>query len=163
MTAAATPASSPAIGAMPTPKQQFLDAYEREHAITMRLLRAFPPDKVEIRPHPKLKSARELAWIFVLERGLGKAGLSNAFASGDAGGPSPAAPAKWEDVLSAIETAHVDFREVFESYTDDQLLEPIKFFVAPKTLADVPRIARPSFETLRLAIFCSNSSKERVK
>lgn len=141
MTAAATPASMPAIGAMPTPKQQFLDAYEREHAITMKVLRAFPPDKVELKPHPKLKSARQLAWIFVQERGLGKAGLSNAFASGDAGGPGPAAPEKWEDVLEAIEAAHVDFRQTFESYTDDQLMETIKFFAAPKTLADFPRIA----------------------
>jgi hypothetical protein len=131
-------AFSPA--AMPSPKQQFLDAYEREHAITMKLLRAYPPDKAELQPHAKCKPARELAWIFALERGLGKAGLANAFASGSPGGTPPAAPESWNEVLGAIEAAHVDFRNAFASYTDEQLLEPIKFFAGPKTLTDVPRI-----------------------
>src|SRR5262249_6264453 len=117
-----------------------LDAYEREHAITMKVLRAFPPSQTELKPHPKSKSARELAWVFVLERGLGKAGLANAFASGNAGGPAPAAPAAWSEVLSTLEAAHADFRTAFEGYTDDELLEPIKFFTGPKMLVDVPRI-----------------------
>ena len=54
-----------------SPMQAFLEAYEREHEITMRVLRAYPTDKLELRPHPRSKTARELAWIFVLERGLG--------------------------------------------------------------------------------------------
>jgi uncharacterized damage-inducible protein DinB len=141
MTTAATPASSPAIGAMPTPRQQFLDAYDREHATTMRVLHAFPPDKADLKPHPKSKSARELAWLFVLECGLGIAGFNNVFASGSAGGGSPPAPEKWEDILAALETAHVDFRNAFDSFTDEQLVESIKIFGGPKTLVDYPRVA----------------------
>jgi uncharacterized damage-inducible protein DinB len=140
MTSVATPMSVPQLGVRPTSRQLFLDAYEREHAITMKLLRAFPPEKSELQPHPRCKSARELAFIFALERGLGKAGLANAFASGSRGGAPPAAPDSWEAVLTAIESAHVEFRDVFSSYTDDQLFEPIKFFGGPKTLIDVPRI-----------------------
>ena len=140
MTTAATPASSIAVGTAPTARQQFLDSYEREHETTMRLLRAYPPEESELRPHPKLKSARELAFIFVGEAQLGIAGLNNVFASGNVGGARPAVPEKWEDVLSAIETAHVDFRQVFESFTDEQLQEPIKFFVGPKTLGDYSRL-----------------------
>ena len=140
MTSTAAAAPSAFANATPSPKQQFLDAYEREHAITMRVLRAFPPEQSELRPHPVCKPARELAWIFVLERGLGKAGLANVFASGDAGGPSPAAPASWDAVLAALEAAHADFRNTFASYTDAQLLEPIKFFGGPKTLIDMRRI-----------------------
>jgi hypothetical protein len=55
---------------IPTPKEQFLQAYDQEHATTMRVLRAFPADQGELRPHAKCKTARELAWVFVLERGL---------------------------------------------------------------------------------------------
>ena len=76
MTTTATPLASAAIK---TPREQFLEAYEREHATTMRVLRAYPPDKVDLKPHPKCKTARELAWMFVGERSLGKAGLANAF------------------------------------------------------------------------------------
>jgi hypothetical protein len=140
MTAAANPTSSPATG-MPSPRQQFLEAYEREYAITMKVLRAYPPDKAELRPHPKLKTARELAYVFVQECGLGIAGLNDAFGTGAATGPSsPPVPEKWEDVLSALEAAHAGFRKVFESFTDAQLLEPIKFYGGPKTLVDYPRL-----------------------
>ena len=140
MTAAATPVSTPAIGAMPILRQQFLDAYEREHATTMRVLRAFPPEKSDLRPHAKCKTARELAWIFVQERGLGQAGLNDAFANGIPDRPPAPAPEKWDDILSALETAHVEFRKTFESFNDQQLNEPIKFFGGPKTLADYPRL-----------------------
>src|SRR5689334_15779016 len=85
----------------PSLREQFLDAYEREHAKTMKVLRAYPPDKSELQPHPRCKPARELAWIFALERGLGKAGLANAFAGGSRGGSPPPAPDSWEAVLSA--------------------------------------------------------------
>lgn len=140
MTTAATPASSAAVGAMPSPRQQFLDAYEREHAITMRLLRAYPSEQSELRPHEKLKTARELAYIFVQECGLGIAGLNDAFGKGLTGPSSPPVPEKWEDVLPALEAAHVEFRKAFESYTDAQLLEPIKFFVGPKTMGEYSRL-----------------------
>lgn len=140
MTTAATPASSAAVGAIPSPRQQFLDAYEREHAITMRLLRAYPPEQSELRPHAKLKTARELAYIFVQECGLGIAGLNDAFGKGATGPSSPPVPEKWEDVLPTLEKAHAEFRKVFESFTDQQLLEPIKFFVGPKTIGDYPRL-----------------------
>jgi uncharacterized damage-inducible protein DinB len=139
MTTSATP-SSPAAGAMPSARQQFLDAYEREHVTTMKVLRAYPPEQSELRPHEKLKTARELAYIFVQECGLGIAGLNDAFGKGTAGSSSPPVPEKWEDVLSALEVAHVAFRKAFESYTDEQLLEPIKFFVGPKTIGDYSRL-----------------------
>jgi hypothetical protein len=54
-----------------TPKQQFLAAYDKEHATTMRVLRAYPRDKLDLKPAEKLKSARELGWVFVIEHGLG--------------------------------------------------------------------------------------------
>ena len=134
------PSQTPLTPARPSLRQQFLDAYEREHATTMKVLRAFPSSAAELQPHPRCKPARELAWIFVLERGLGKAGMANAFASGSPGGGPRLAPATWDEVLTALDAAHAEFREAFSSYSDEQLLEPIKFFGGPKTLVDVPRI-----------------------
>jgi hypothetical protein len=125
---------------MPTPREQFLDAYEREHATTMKVLRAFPPGQTELRPHPKMKTARELAYVFVQECGLGIAGLDDAIGKGVTGPSSPPVPDTWDDVLSALEISHVAFRKAFESYTDAQLLEPIKFFVAPKTIGEYTRL-----------------------
>jgi len=107
MSTSTTGHAAPAgVGVLPTPKQQFLDAYEREHQITMRLLRAYPPDKIELRPHPRSKTARELAWMFAAERALGTAVLNDWYATNKPGsGQMPQAPADWQDLLAAIEKA----------------------------------------------------------
>lgn len=121
-------------------KDHFLFSYNDEHSRTMRVLRAYPIDQLDLRPHPKLKTARELAWVFVLERGLGTLAWENAFASGNANGAMPPAPKDWDEILAALEKAHHDFGELVRSTTDERLQEPVKFFVAPKTLGDVRRI-----------------------
>ena len=141
MATSATPISTPAVGALPSPKQQVLHVYEREHAITMRVLRAFPPEKSELRPHPKCKTARELAFIFALERGLATLVFDNAFATG---GPSPRRtplpPESWSAVLATVEKMHEDFGHVIRTTPDDKLFETVKFFTGPGTISDVSRL-----------------------
>lgn len=124
----------------PTHKQQFLDAYDREHSTTMRLLHAYPTDKLELRPHPKCKTARELAWIFVLERGLGTRVFNNEFANRGPSGTPPPAPESWTDLLDALEKAHEGFAELIRSAPDEKLFEKVKFFTAPRTLGDISRL-----------------------
>ena len=52
-------------------KKQFLEVFDEEHDRTMRVLHAYPEDKLDFRPHPKAKTAGELAWVFAIECGLG--------------------------------------------------------------------------------------------
>jgi len=137
MASTMTPAVLTAIASS---KEQFLNAYEREHATTMRVLRAFPPDQIELRPHAKCKTARELAWVFVAERGLGKLIMENAFAKGMPPGEMPKPPAEWSSVLGAIEAAHKDFGDMIRAMPEEKLAESVRFFVAPKTLGDMSRM-----------------------
>jgi uncharacterized damage-inducible protein DinB len=130
-----TPAAS-----MAAAKQQFLDSYEREHQTTMRVLRAYPVDKLELRPHPTSKTARELAWIFVMERGLGTAAWGDAFASGVPSGSPPPPPESWDQLLATLEKAHRDFGDVVRNTPDEALGGTVKFMVGPKKLGDVRRI-----------------------
>lgn len=125
---------------MPTPKQQFLHAYAEEHERTMRVLSAYPAEKSELRPHSKCKSARELAWVFTLERGLGTMVMNDGLASGRPPGAMPPAPASWDDVVAAFEKAHADFAALVEGSSDAELLESVKFFEGPGRLGDWPRI-----------------------
>lgn len=118
----------------------FMEAYEREHAITMKVLRAYPVDQLDLRPHPKCKTARELAWVFVLERGLGAMVFQDAFASGMPPGGAPEAPDSWDEILGALEQAHLDFADLVRSTSDADLLKTVKFFVAPQKMGDVKRI-----------------------
>ena len=123
-----------------SPKQQLIHAFEREHVTTMKVLRAFPPDQAELRPCGTCKSARELAFVFALERGLAQRVYDNAFAKAmSGGGTPPAAPATWNEVLSAIETGQRELLELLRAADDDALGETVKFFTGPKTLGDYTR------------------------
>ena len=48
----------------PSVRDQFLEVYEEEHARPL-VLHTFPKERAGLRPHPKSKTALELAWMFV--------------------------------------------------------------------------------------------------
>jgi uncharacterized damage-inducible protein DinB len=123
----------------PTPKQHFLETYEREHATTMRVLRAYPPDQLDLRAG-EMRTARELAWIFVLERGLARAIFTDAIAQGKMSGSPPAAPASWDALLAALDQAHKELGDLIRATPDDELLHKTQFFVAPKKLGEATRL-----------------------
>ncbi len=125
---------------MASPKEQFLKTYEDEHQRTMRVLRAYPVDKAEFRPHQLAKTARELAFVFALERGLGTMVFNDAFASGPPSGSFPQAPDSWDAVLAAVEQGHKDFGDLIRRAPDDQLDRTVKFFTGPKQLGDIRRM-----------------------
>ena len=127
---------------MSNAKETFLQNYDREHETTMRVLRAYPKDKLDLKPSEKSNSARDLAWIFVLERGLGTKVWHDEFAKGMSGvsGKPPSAPQDWDELLSTLEKVHLDFRKLIESASDEELQEKVHFFVAPKTLGEYTRL-----------------------
>ena len=136
----ATTMTPAVLAAISSGKEQFLKAYDREHATTMRVLHAFPAAETDFRPHEKSKSARELAWVFVAERGLGTMVFHNAFANGMPAGGAPPAPADWDAILAGVESSHQDFRALVRDMPDEQLIETVKFFTAPRTMGDVSRM-----------------------
>jgi uncharacterized damage-inducible protein DinB len=121
-------------------KQVFLDVYDQEHATTMRVLRAYPTDKLDLKPAEKLKTARELAWVFVLERGLGTRVWHDELAQGKMSGKPPDAPQDWEQLLGMLEKAHQDFRNLIASTSDQALRENVHFFTAPRTMGEISRL-----------------------
>ncbi len=137
MTSAITPA---VLAAITSGKDQFLRSYEREHEVTMRVLRAYPTDQLDLRPAATCKTAREVAWVFVAERGLGTMVFNDVFAKGGPSGGMPEAPESWEALLAALEKAHRDFGDLVRNTPDEQMAETVKFFVAPKTMGDVSRM-----------------------
>jgi uncharacterized damage-inducible protein DinB len=119
--------------------ERFLKVYEQEHATTMKVLRAYPEDRLDLRPHPRSKSAHELAWVFVLERGLGTMLMHDAFAKEPPAGEAPPAPEKWADLLAALDQAHAEFGALLRSFTDEQLKEQVTFFTGPQTMGKYTR------------------------
>src|SRR5258705_3416979 len=86
---------------MPSVKAQFLDSFQREHAITSKVLRAMPSDQTEFRPHIRAGSARELAFTFVMElKLLTKAITGEPFF----GGPRAEPPTDYRAIVDQFES-----------------------------------------------------------
>lgn len=122
------------------PRQQFLDGFEREHQTTLRVLRAYPTDKLDLRPHAKCKTARELAWLFAMEQGMAEKALTTGFDWSTPMGPMPPAPASMDAIIAAIDQGHKKVAEIVEGMRDDAMVDTVKFPVAPKTIGDVPKM-----------------------
>jgi uncharacterized damage-inducible protein DinB len=120
-------------------KQTFLDTYDREHAITMKVLRAYPEDRLDLQPHPKCRTARELGWVFVLERGLGEMVFNNDFPE-KATGATPEPPDSWKQVLRMLEESTARFRRMIADTAPEELDREVRFFTAPKTIGKMKRI-----------------------
>ncbi|HKR63317.1 MAG TPA: DinB family protein [Thermoanaerobaculia bacterium] len=121
-------------------KEAFLKTYDNEHATTMRVLRAYPADQLDLKPHPRSNSARDIAWIFVLERGLGTKVWNDEIVKGGVSGKPPKPPDDWNELLNQLESAHQEFRNLIASATEEQLRENVHFFVAPKTMGEISRM-----------------------
>ena len=125
---------------MVSPKQQFLDVFDDEFERTMRVLRAYPADKLDLRPSPKSKTARELGWIFPSERGLGIVVLNKQFGPEIFEGPQPEIPENWQDILAAFEKMNTDYRALVDGFSEEQMMEPVKFMTGPKQVGDMTRL-----------------------
>lgn len=124
------------MASMPSPKQQFLDTFTMEHATTMKVLNAFPKDQGEFRPHPKAKTARELAWNFVIEQGLLSAGLTSTLDLATAFKP---APANFNGIVEQFDSDFKKLADLIKNTPDDKFnTTTVKFLAGPGKIADFP-------------------------
>ena len=131
------PTTAPATGEMrKTRGQQFLEVLEREHATTLRVLGAYPLDKLDLKPHAICKNAKELAWMFVREQSL----LEKALTTGLPMPPQPPLPDSMDAIITAFDEGHKRVKDIVNRMGDDQFHDTVKFFVAPKTIGDIPKI-----------------------
>jgi uncharacterized damage-inducible protein DinB len=120
-----------------SPKAQFLDALKREHATTLRVMRAYPASQSEMRPHETARSARDLAFVFTLNEGMIVAVLS---------GPLqfppqfPPTPSSWDGVIDAFEQTHAKAIDLVSETPEGQLMETVTFPVGKNQMADVPKM-----------------------
>jgi uncharacterized damage-inducible protein DinB len=127
--------------ATPTQKQQFLDGFKRETATTMKVLKAYPTDKLDLRASPTSVTARDLAWLFVMEQGLAAKALTTGFDWSTPPGKPPAPPDSLDAIIKGVEDANKRTVGLVEDTPDERLTgETVKFFVGPKTLGDIPKI-----------------------
>ena len=119
-----------------TEKEQFLNTLERELPTTMRVLKAYPGGKADLKPHGKCKSARELAWTFVTEQKASEQAMDG----GIEFGKMAQAPGTMAEVISTYEKSSKALIERIKKTPDAELNKTVKFFVAPKQMGDVRKM-----------------------
>jgi len=119
-----------------TEKQQFLTQLEKELSTTMRVLRAYPAAKSDLKPHAKCKAAKDLAWMFVTEQKASEQALDG----GIEFGKMAKAPDTLADVIATYEKSSKAFVERIKRTPDAELDKTVKFFVAPKQMGDLRKM-----------------------
>ena len=91
-------------------KVTFLRIWEREFRTTVRVLKAFPPEKIEEKPHERSRTVGSLAWQCATDERVISAILDDENDLRNVP-PGPPMPGTMEEIVAAYEAAH---REAFE-------------------------------------------------
>ena len=117
-------------------RETLLESYQRESAITTKVLRAYPPLHAEFRPHPTSNSAQQIAWTFVVENALMEAALRNELRMP----PSfPPMPAMWEECVADYVSGVARVTQLLQTVRDEELNETVQFMTGPRQLGDIPK------------------------
>ena len=119
-----------------TEKEQFLGALQKELPTTLKVLKAYPAAKADLKPHAKCKSAKELAWIFVTEQKASEQALDG----GIEFGKMPKPPGTLAEVITTYEQSCKAFVERVKKTPEAELNKTVKFFVAPKQMGDLRKM-----------------------
>ncbi len=115
-------------------REQFIQNWEREFQTTLKVLKAYPAGKSDLKPHAKCPTALELTWRMVTEEPI--------FVNGALTGNfdfmnHPPIPSTMQEAIAAYEKNHRESADKLKKMSDEDFNKMIKFMVAPKTMGDV--------------------------
>lgn len=120
-----------------TQGEQLLQSWQNEIPATVRVLKAFPPDQGDFKPHEKSQSAKELAVHLSSGPGAMLQILDGTFKFPP---NPPPIPERWEDVIRTLETINSTLAKRLKEATDSQLQKTLKLPVSPEEWQEVPVI-----------------------
>ena len=118
-----------------TEKEMFLRTWEREFQTTLRVLKAYPKDKLDLKPSEKSRTARELLSTFIAEESIiagvckGEIDFQN----------MPTPPDTHEGIVAAYEKTHQEWVDKVKNMTEADYNSTMPFFVAPKQMGQLRR------------------------
>lgn len=128
-------------------KESYCTAFDREYQTTLKVLRAFPVAKAELKPVESSQSAREIAWTLALCQSCVEPILR-----GDAMMKEmPPIPSTWPEVLSAFEDAHKRSTTRLAELKEEDLNRTARTMVGPKQEGDV-RVGGLLWDMLNMTI-----------
>jgi len=116
-------------------KEMFLQGRDREFQTTLKVLKAYPADKLDFKPHERSRSARELAWVFVEEESFVGMAVNGQIEFKE--GPKP--PATLQEILPAFEKTHKELTGKVKGLSEKDYNSMMKFPVGPNQMGDFRR------------------------
>lgn len=104
-------------------KSLFLQFWKHEAVATRKIIARIPESQSDYRPHQKSRSAREIAWLIVLEEKLLVEGLAN----GTIDWREDQMPATIEEILSIYDGQHDEITNQLESLDEPSFEREIGF------------------------------------
>lgn len=138
MAISTTPVSGASLHTGLSARQVLLESYRRESVTTLRILRAFPADHAELRPHPTSNSAQQLAWTFAIENALIESALRNELRMPPV---FPTMPNAWSDCVTAYEHGVERVVKLLERARDEAMAELVPFMTGPRAFGDVSKLS----------------------
>lgn len=114
-------------------KEMFLQAWDREYQTTLKILNAYPTDRLDLKPADRSRSARELLWTFVTELGViegavkGKVDFTN----------MPSLPKTKQEIISSYQASNRDMTTKVRNLPDSELNATVAMPVAPKQMGNM--------------------------
>lgn len=112
-----------------TEKDMFIQTWEREFQTTLKVMKAYPKDRLDLKPSEKSRSAKDLLWTLVSEEHVasgvtkGQVDFTNV----------PKAPDSVEEIIGTYERMHKENLEKVKNLSEQDYNSSIQFFVGPKT------------------------------
>lgn len=113
--------------------ETFIQTWEREYEITLRVLNSYPPDRLDYRPHEKSVTARDLMWTFPFEDQEYIAGCARGRI--ETGRSSP--PDTKDQIVRDYKRIHRDAVKQLRAVGEEVLSRTMKFSIAKGELTDV--------------------------
>jgi len=105
-------------------KENFLSMKEREYQTTLKVLKAFPKDKLDFKPHEKSKSAGGLAFNFAQEERVNVDALKGKV---DFSVYAEKAPESMDEIIALLETNHKASMDAIKAASDEQIGQMVEF------------------------------------
>jgi uncharacterized damage-inducible protein DinB len=114
----------------------YLAAFEREYQITLRVLKAYPPEKAQLKFTDRSHAAAEIAWTLVVSQAVVEPILTLPKLMPS---PPPPIPGDWKQVVAAFEKSHADALKALAKLDEATFTSPIVMPVGPGQTAPVRR------------------------
>jgi len=119
-------------------KDQYLAGTEREFQTTLKCIKAFPADKLDMKPSPKSNSARDVIWTLAGDNMLAAMVAEKDLTPEDFKAMPPA-PKTLDELIKGFEESNRKRAEAIEKLSDEQFNSMTPFIEGPGKMGQFRR------------------------